>query len=489
MTVSAVPAPTASTTEITGETSGADATSVANDVAAAPRLDPPEHGFADVLAGMHSWSGSGSATARPGGPKAPAGAGATGADSNGGRAKSAPTAKPAGTAELLAALLAAMSSQPGNQPRTAQVPTQANAATSGAPAATAAGPDPNAAGTPATTVVPVEVATVASSSTSTNTAVAAGVPAPTPAPPTTQLAPASPTAIAPAVAAPPAPPAIESTGASVAAPVAAGVVAIPPVALTATENVPAGASSRADVNDPAGGGSATPTGTRDASAATAASTAAAPLPANPAPPSPSPNASATDGTATAAPNGATVNAVTVRSDPAPKADNTTPDALVGTAAAGAERAAVPTAATTATPAAAATAPPPPAEQIVAALRPLPRDGQGSYQVHIEMRPPELGRVELRVEMRDGVLHASIHTEHAHTADLVRASLDELRSRLEADGLRSGQLTVDAHGAETSERDGDNAASEPVDDPGATPAETVNPLTAPTTSDSLLDVRL
>ena len=82
------------------------------------------------------------------------------------------------------------------------------------------------------------------------------------------------------------------------------------------------------------------------------------------------------------------------------------------------------------------------------LRPLHRGPDGDYQIHIEMRPPELGRVDMRVEMRDGVLHASIHAEHSQTADLVRAALDDLRARLDANGMRSGELTVDARGAGT-----------------------------------------
>ena len=109
-----------------------------------------------------------------------------------------------------------------------------------------------------------------------------------------------------------------------------------------------------------------------------------------------------------------------------------------------------------------------------------------------MRPPELGRVDMRVEMRDGVLHASIHAEHAQTADLVRAALDDLRARLDADGMRSGQLTVDAQGAGTSGRDdaGRDAAN------GSTTAAVATathrrrpPARHRPTSDSLLDVRI
>ena len=107
-----------------------------------------------------------------------------------------------------------------------------------------------------------------------------------------------------------------------------------------------------------------------------------------------------------------------------------------------------------------------------------------------MRPPELGRVDMRVEMRDGVLHASIHAEHSQTADLVRNALDDLRARLDADGVRSGQLTVDAQGAGTS-----GATSRPRRptarrrDRRRPPRPTRRRRTPTTTSDSLLDVRI
>jgi hypothetical protein len=125
------------------------------------------------------------------------------------------------------------------------------------------------------------------------------------------------------------------------------------------------------------------------------------------------------------------------------------------------------------------------------IRPLHRSPDGTYQIRIEMRPPELGRVDMRVEMRDGVLHASIHTEHSQTAELVRAALDDLRARLDADGMRSGQFTVDSHGAGTSARDGETQAPAPprIDDPADTPDKPRAVAAATTASDSLLDVRI
>jgi flagellar hook-length control protein FliK len=94
-------------------------------------------------------------------------------------------------------------------------------------------------------------------------------------------------------------------------------------------------------------------------------------------------------------------------------------------------------------------------------------------------------------MRDGVLHASIHAEHAQTGDLMRDALDDLRARLEADGMHTGQLTVDAQGAGSSGRENPATNPERLDD-STTAAETPLAVTTPppaTTSDQLLDVRI
>ena len=81
------------------------------------------------------------------------------------------------------------------------------------------------------------------------------------------------------------------------------------------------------------------------------------------------------------------------------------------------------------------------EQLVSVLTPHPRDSRTARtRLRLELKPPELGRVEMRVEMRDGVLHASIHADHESSAQLVRDALGELRDRLGAEGVRTGELT-------------------------------------------------
>lgn len=100
---------------------------------------------------------------------------------------------------------------------------------------------------------------------------------------------------------------------------------------------------------------------------------------------------------------------------------------------------------------AATAPAPsrnaaPAEQVVHVLSPLRLRGDGNYDVRLELKPPELGRVEIRVEMRDGVLHAHLRAEQPAAAMALRDSLTQLRDHLAGHGVQAGTLDVDTNGA-------------------------------------------
>jgi flagellar hook-length control protein FliK len=134
--------------------------------------------------------------------------------------------------------------------------------------------------------------------------------------------------------------------------------------------------------------------------------------------------------------------------------------------------------------------PAPAEQLVTVLRPLRRAADGTYELRIELRPPELGRVDLRVELRNGVMHAVIHAEQAGTAEIVRNALGDLRARLDADGVRAGALTVDSGGAQPRERNQNAGRGRRREVPSSVldAAPTLAHI-APTDPDSLLDVRI
>ena len=142
------------------------------------------------------------------------------------------------------------------------------------------------------------------------------------------------------------------------------------------------------------------------------------------------------------------------------------------------------------------APPPPSEQLVSVLTPLRTTQNGTYTLRLELKPPELGRVEMRVEMRDGVLHASIHAEQHNSAQVLRDALSDLRDRLVSEGVHTGELTV-SDGSVGSRQQASGGAPAPNDArPDGTANDPLEPAPAPTVAPtpdadttSLLDVRV
>lgn len=150
----------------------------------------------------------------------------------------------------------------------------------------------------------------------------------------------------------------------------------------------------------------------------------------------------------------------------------------------------------ATTTAATVTPPPASEQVVSVLKPMRNTETGTYTLRLELKPPELGRVEMRVEMRDGVLHASIHAEHQGSAQMLRDALGELRDRLGAEGVRTGDLTVSDGGVGSRQQERADASDARTPQPSAARGDDVNlvgtPNAAPTLeteTTSLLDVRV
>jgi flagellar hook-length control protein FliK len=294
---------------------------------------------------------------------------------------------------------------------------------------------------------------------------------PTPVPTATETAP---TGDVPAPALPVATAPIATTVAATTADVATAVAAtaVPPGPLPAPTAEPT--ATKPPTSGPGPAKSAAP-----------GATAAAPSA-----PTPTPTPTPTANSEAAAVPVVPVPVPTTEPAPQPKEEPIAATVLPVVSAPVATRAESSAAAVPATPAATAPPPPPPAEQLVAVLRPLERAGDGTYHLRLELRPPELGRVDLRVELRDGVFHAAIHTEHANTAELVRGALDDLRSRLDAEGVRSGALTVDNGSAQTPERERENAQNAPAADIALpTPTTDLSVTSTETTSDSLLDVRI
>jgi len=138
-------------------------------------------------------------------------------------------------------------------------------------------------------------------------------------------------------------------------------------------------------------------------------------------------------------------------------------------------------------------PPAPAEQLVAVLRPLRLAPDGAYRLGLELRPPELGRVEVRVELRDGVLHASMHAETEHAQHALRDAMAHLRARLESDGIRAGRLTVDDGRGGAAGNSGDRGTSRRDDESlrrsRPQPLPLLDPVVDQHGVDDGLDVRL
>jgi hypothetical protein len=214
---------------------------------------------------------------------------------------------------------------------------------------------------------------------------------------------------------------------------------------------------------------------------------------------PTPDLASIDDSATAAPAPAGVSGVATEPSAEPRPAPDAPDAPVDVSASppGASGAAARVEASA--PVARAegadrSAPPrtaePPAEQLVRVLRPFRHSPTGSYRMDLELRPPELGRVELRVEVTDGLLNASLRVENETAAQVIRDALDTLRQRLEANGIRSGALHVDdgRSGAHRRDGRGDQPTPRPVPDDDVQQSRATEPAGA-STSDSNLDVRI
>lgn len=88
------------------------------------------------------------------------------------------------------------------------------------------------------------------------------------------------------------------------------------------------------------------------------------------------------------------------------------------------------------------APPAPVtQQLVSVIAPFRRQTDGSYQLAIELHPRELGRVEIELAVRNGVITLHMRAEHGATNALLRDMLGELARDLELAGIRTDSLTV------------------------------------------------
>lgn len=71
--------------------------------------------------------------------------------------------------------------------------------------------------------------------------------------------------------------------------------------------------------------------------------------------------------------------------------------------------------------------------------------RGIQRVAIRLDPPELGQVTLRLEMRHGVVNATLRTETVEARQVLLTGLDQLRQNLEVRGIHLEQFDVDLSG--------------------------------------------
>jgi flagellar hook-length control protein FliK len=139
--------------------------------------------------------------------------------------------------------------------------------------------------------------------------------------------------------------------------------------------------------------------------------------------------------------------------------------------------------------------------VTAALLSLRGRADGSYRMRLELKPPELGRVELHVELRDGVLSVHMRAEQAHAAEVLHQELGRLREQLANEGVQTGELTVDGRATPgqrgdsgAAQRDASTAARDRDHDEGASEGPTSGArraadATSSTTSPNRVDLQV
>ena len=101
--------------------------------------------------------------------------------------------------------------------------------------------------------------------------------------------------------------------------------------------------------------------------------------------------------------------------------------------------------------------------------------QGGKEILLDMRPPELGHVVIRMVMHDGVLQAQIVADKPEAARMLEQAMPHLSEALQAQGFDLAGMDI-AHHGEPRERFGNPAREgDPAD--GGDGGVTTAPATA------------
>lgn len=129
-------------------------------------------------------------------------------------------------------------------------------------------------------------------------------------------------------------------------------------------------------------------------------------------------------------------------------------------------------------------------QVFTAVSPLLRGADGSYGIHLQLHPRDLGAVQVTVDMHHGEISIQINAPDAATRDALRGGLSDLRQQLENQGLRSGSMEVGSGGANAQQPQTPWSGPPDIETPSL-PTIPSDPLvaTAGTASSTNLDLRM
>jgi flagellar hook-length control protein FliK len=86
----------------------------------------------------------------------------------------------------------------------------------------------------------------------------------------------------------------------------------------------------------------------------------------------------------------------------------------------------------------------PMRQVVSLLTPLRHNGDGEYRLMLQLRPEQLGRVDVQVTLNNGQVSIHLLADNAASRQMLRDHMPELRDALADAGLDAGSLDVGDH---------------------------------------------
>jgi len=130
------------------------------------------------------------------------------------------------------------------------------------------------------------------------------------------------------------------------------------------------------------------------------------------------------------------------------------------------------------------------QQVFTAVSPLLRGADGSYGLHLQLHPKDLGAVQVTVDVRHGEISIQMHATDPAARDALRSGLSDLRQQLEDQGLRAGSMEVGSGGANARQPETSWSTSHGNEEPRrpVVPTERLG-ATAAAASSTTLDLRM